>query len=152
MKKQFRDLLKYNEWANYRVLKSLEESGSEHQELLKLYSHILSAQIIWLNRIKELPTSPFPVWEEYKISELRTMTEESSDNWNDYMGEHKLETFEEMIFFTNSEGKKYENTIREIISHMVNHSSYHRGQIAARMRQLNLEPPVTDYIAYSRTK
>lgn len=152
MKKHFRDLLKYNEWANYRVLKSIEEVGSDQQELLKLYSHILSAQTIWLNRIKDLPTSPFPVWQEYKLSELKTMTEESSDYWNDYMGHHKLETFEEMIFYTDTEGKKHENTIREIITHMVNHSTYHRGQVARAMRTKGLEPPVTDYIAYARTK
>ena len=152
MKKHFRDLLKYNEWANYRALKSIEDQGDSDQELLKLFSHILSAQIIWLNRIKGLPTSPFPVWEQYKLTELSTMTEESSNNWNDYMGEHKLETFEEMIFYTNSEGKKYESTIREIITHMVNHSVYHRGQIARRLRGMGGEPAVTDYIVFARAK
>ena len=152
MKKHFRDQLKYNEWANYRVLKSLEEFDGEDQELLKLFSHILSAQIIWLNRIKGLPTSPFPVWEEYKLSELSTMTEESSNNWNDYMGEHKLETFEEMIFYSNSEGKKFESTIREIIAHMLLHSAYHRGQIARSLRDKGGEPASTDYILYARSR
>ena len=152
MKKHFRDLLKYNEWANYRVLKSVEDHGGSDEELLKLFSHILSAQNIWLNRIKSLPTSPFPVWEQYKLTELITMTEESSDNWNDYMGEHKLDTFEEMIFYTDSEGKKYENTIREIIAHMVNHSAYHRGQVAKYIREQGGQPAITDYIVYARAK
>ena len=152
MKKHFRDLLKYNEWANYRALKSIEDQGDSDHELFYLFSHILSVLIIWLNRIYLLPTSPIPVWEQYKLTELSNMTEESSNNWNDYMGEHKLETFEEMIFYTNSEGKKYESTIREIITHMVNHSVYHRGQIARRLREMGGEPAVTDYIVFARAK
>lgn len=151
-KKHFKDILKYNEWANYRVLKTLEEKAPTDQELLKLFSHILSAQIIWLNRIKGIPTSPFPIWEVYKITELESMTEESSDNWNNYVYEHKFETFEEMIFYSNSEGKKFESTIREIISHVVNHGSYHRGQIAMKFREKGMDPPATDYILYARSK
>ena len=58
MKKHFNDLLRYNEWANYRILGAIEELGTADDYLLKIFSHLLSAQIIWLNRIKGLPTSP----------------------------------------------------------------------------------------------
>jgi uncharacterized damage-inducible protein DinB len=152
MKKHFRDLLKYNEWANYRILVALQELEKPNEELLSLFSHILSAQIIWLNRIKGIPTSPFPVWELYKLSELSSMTEESSNNWFSYLDNHKFETFEEMIFYTNSEGTKHENTIREIMNHVFTHSSYHRGQIAKELRGLGIQPPNTDYIIYARIK
>ncbi len=152
MKKHFIDLLRYNEWANYRILVALEELDKADDYLLKLFSHLLSAQIIWLNRIKGLPTSPFPLWEVYKMHELRSMTMESSNNWNNYLEEHRFDTFEEMIFYTNSEGKKFENTIREIITQVINHGAHHRGQIVAHLRSLKVEPPVIDYIAYAREK
>jgi uncharacterized damage-inducible protein DinB len=79
------------------------------------------------------------------------MTEESTENWLSYLNEHRMETFEEMIFYKNSTGKKYENTIREIITHVINHSTYHRGQIAMELRRLGIDPPPTDYIFYRRT-
>lgn len=152
MKDHFRRLFRYNDWANQRVLITYEEHNVADDHLLSLFSHLITIQIIWLNRIKEIPTSPFPTWEKYKLSELRTMTMESSTNWMNYMEEHQMATFEEMIFYKNSEGRRYENTIRDIISHVINHSTYHRGQIARALRERNIEPPVTDYITYIRLK
>ncbi|ELR72856.1 DinB protein [Fulvivirga imtechensis AK7] len=152
MKKHFRDLFQYNDWANQRVLITLEQSDFKNEKLLLLFSHLLSAQIVWLNRIKDIPTSPFPIWEQYKLRELRSMTEESSSNWLNYLDTHKFETFEEMVFYKNSNGRKFENTIREIINQVINHSSYHRGQIASLLKEEGIEPPVTDYIAYARQK
>jgi uncharacterized damage-inducible protein DinB len=80
------------------------------------------------------------------------MTEESTTNWLNYLNQHRMDTFEEMIFYKNSSGNKYENTIREIITHVINHSTYHRGQIAMELRSLGVDPPQTDYIAYCRTR
>lgn len=152
MKKHFTDLFKYNDWANQRMLITLEDIPEPNEKLLLLYGHIISAQIIWLNRIKDLPTSPFPLWTDYKIRELRTMTEESTSNWFSYLNQHRMDTFEEMIFYKNSAGRKYESTIREIITHVVNHSTYHRGQMALVLREMGVNPPMTDYIHYRRTR
>ncbi len=152
MKNHFRDLIKYNDWANQRMLITLEEANTEDEGLLTMFSHIISAQIIWLNRIKDLPTSPFPIWEKYKLRGLRTMTMESSTNWFNYIEEHQFSTFEEMIFYKNSQGKRYENTIREIITQVVNHSTYHRGQLAQSMKASGIQPPRTDFMAYARLK
>lgn len=150
MKKHFTDLFEYNDWANQRMIITLEEEKSDDYQLLLLLSHLLSSQIVWLNRVKELPTSPFPLWEKYKLRELQSMNEESTANWLDFIGKHKQNTFEEMIFYKNSKGKKFENTLREIVTHVINHSTYHRAQMVNVMKQLQIQPPVTDYIAYRR--
>ena len=150
MKKHFTDLFEYNDWANQRMIITLEEEKSDDYQLLLLLSHLLSSQIVWLNRVKELPTSPFPLWEKYKLRELQSMNEESTANWLDFIGKHKENTFEEMIFYKNSKGKKFENTLREIVTHVINHSTYHRAQMVNVMKQLQIQPPVTDYIAYRR--
>ena len=150
MKKYFIDLLRYNDWANSRILITLEESKVSDDDLLQLYSHTLSAQIIWLNRIKDIPVSPFPIWETYNLRELRSMTEESSRNWMSFIQAHPNQTFEEMINYKNSAGKKFENTLRQIIAHVINHSTYHRGQLATKLREKGIQPPATDYIVYAR--
>ena len=152
MKEYFRELLRYNDWANQRVLITFEEHNITDDRLLSLFSHLLTAQIIWLNRIKGIPTSPFPIWEQYKLRELRTMTMESSTNWINYLEEHQMSTFEEMIFYKNSAGRKYETTIKDIISQVINHSTYHRGQIAGALRERGIDPPGPDYITYVRLK
>jgi uncharacterized damage-inducible protein DinB len=150
MKKHIHSLLKYNHWANQKMLAVIEAEAAKDDRIVTLYSHIISAQAIWLLRIKGLPTSPFPIWEKYKVSELQTMTNETHDNWGMYLETHHKDTFEEMVFYTNSAGKKFENTVREIVSHVVNHGTYHRGQIALLLREKGINPPVTDYIAYAR--
>jgi len=150
MKKHFLKQFKYNEWANYRVQIILEENQVSNKNVLALYSHLLSAQIIWLNRIKDIPTSPFPLWEIYNLRELESMTEESSNNWISFIENHPNVTFEEMINYKDSKGNRHENTLRNIITHVVNHSTYHRGQIASKLKELGIEVPVTDYIAFDR--
>lgn len=153
MKKHFLELFEYNHWSNVRMLSVLEDQDIQDEKLLKLFSHLISAQIIWLHRIKGMPTSPFPLWEIYKLRELESMVYESSGKWINYIREeHRGETFEEMIFYKNSKGIKFETTIRHIVTHVITHSTYHRAQMAAHMRGLNIDPPVTDFIAYSREK
>lgn len=152
MKKHFTDLFEYNEWANQRYLITLEEEDSDDYQILLLFSHLISAQIVWLNRILDIPTSPFPLWEKYKLRELYTMNGESTTNWSNLIRKHANDTFEEMIFYKNSKGKKFENTLREIMTHVINHSTYHRAQIANIMKQKMILPPVTDYIEYRRMK
>ena len=150
MKKYFRNLFKYNDWANQQLLITLENHDIKNERIIVVFGHLISAQIIWLNRIKELPTSPFPLWEHYKVRELKSMVEESSRNWLNYLDEHQLDTFEEMIFYRNSKGNQYESTIGDIITHVIAHSAYHRGQVAALMRDEGVQPPVTDFIHFRR--
>ena len=150
MKKYFRNLFKYNDWANQQFLITLENNSIKNDRVIVVFGHMISAQIIWLNRIKELPTSPFPLWERYKVRELKSMVEESSRNWLNYLDEHQLETFEEMIYYSNSKGIKYESTIGDIITHVIAHSAYHRGQVATLLKDEGIQPPVTDFIHFKR--
>lgn len=152
MKKHFKDQFLYTNWANERVLSLLEDKQIRDEKILDLFSHTISAQIIWLLRIQGLPTSPFPVWERYNLKELRSMHDQSSANWIKYLDGHKLDTFEEMIFYTNAKGAKFEATIREIMSQVIAHGAYHRGQIALKLREMGIDPIPTDYIVYQRLK
>jgi uncharacterized damage-inducible protein DinB len=50
----------------------------------------------------------------------------------------------------NLAGNTYRNTLADLIRHVVNHSTYHRGQLATQLRQLGQIPPATDFIVYRR--
>jgi uncharacterized damage-inducible protein DinB len=47
-------------------------------------------------------------------------------------------------------GDTYTNSVQEILFHIINHSTYHRGQIMAQLRESGLEAISTDYIFYKR--
>lgn len=152
MKKHFRNLMEYNNWANERLFIVMEDHQIEDRKMFDIFGHLISAQIVWLLRIRGLPTSPFPLWESYNQVELKSMLEESSRNWMNYMDTHKMDTFEEMIFYADTKGKKQESTIRQIISQVLLHSSHHRGQLCLLLREKGFDPPSVDYIAFNRLK
>lgn len=152
MKKHFKDLFKYNDWANQKLFIVLQKSEISDEKILKLFGHLLTAQIIWYNRIKDIPNATFPLWDSHSLSELEEMLERYSSCWIKYMNEHRFDTFEEMIFYKSSEGKKFESTIGEIITQVINHGTHHRGQIVSQLRSMGVEPPELDYIFYRRQR
>ncbi len=55
-----------------------------------------------------------------------------------------------VINFKNTKGLVFNDNIRDILFHVINHSNYHRAQIATEFRQNGLDPIVTDYILHKR--
>ena len=76
MKAYFDDLFSYICWANERLLVTLETNHIENENVIKIMNHLFSSQLIWLHLIQNLPISPFPLWESYKIKKLDSMIEE----------------------------------------------------------------------------
>ena len=150
MKRYFIELFQYNLWANQRLLKVIAEAQVTDPYILKMMSHLVSAQIIWLHRIEGLPTSPFPIWEVYKLREIESMVDESNTRWMNFFNNYKVETFEEVIHYQNSKNVDQESKLRNIATHVINHSTHHRGQVSSRLRQLDIVPPQLDFILFSR--
>ena len=60
------------------------------------------------------------------------------------------EFFEKRIDYENTEGRRYSNSLQDILFHIINHSTHHRAQISAIFRLNKLEPLPMDYIIYKR--
>ena len=144
----FLKLYQYNAWCNQRVLKCLQSQNVQHEKALTLFSHLLSAQFIWLHRLKALPPPPYELWKKYKLGQLQTMVEESSAAWLDFIS--STDSFHRTLKYRNYAGDPFENLVEDIIIHVVNHGTYHRGQIALLLREHGFEPVNTDYITYQR--
>jgi uncharacterized damage-inducible protein DinB len=150
MKNHFINSFYYDVWANRRLAICIKENDAKTDRILSIFSHILSAQLVWLNRIMGHSTAPFPIWEQYKLSEIESMIEESNERWLNFINTHRYDTFEEMIRYTNSKGEVYENTLQEIIPHVLNHSTHHRGQLTLLLRDEGIAPPPNDLIIFKR--
>ncbi len=150
MKNHFIKLFEYDIWANRRLIIAMKGHDILSDRILTIFSHILSAQLIWLNRILDLSTAPFPVWEKYNIQEIESMTEESNGRWIQFIQDFKFETFKEVIHYTDSNSQSHENSLQEIMIHVLNHSAHHRGQLAMLFREAGIDPPANDYIIYKR--
>ena len=143
----------FNVWANATLLQRLDESVAAGHELppvaLRLFSHVLNAQQIWISRLAGVP-SPVKVWQEHDLAGLHRLHEQSSEPLHELMSTTDATTLTRVITYTNSLGEGYDSYVRDILTHVVVHASYHRGQIATRLREAGLEPVNTDFITYCR--
>lgn len=148
MKEFFLKWYSYNAWANRRVIGSLERQAVTDEKILSVMGHLVSANFIWLNRIKDLPKSKYELWGTYDVPGLKRMVEESDEMWMSFIREN--ENFDRVLKYKNYVGDYFENNVQQIMIHLVNHGSYHRGQVAMLLRQKGYEPINTDFITYDR--
>jgi uncharacterized damage-inducible protein DinB len=148
MKAYFLKLYRYNAWSNKRVIDTLVRQKVEDQKILSLMGHIVAAQYLWLHRIKGLPPADVALWGTYTLEQLKKMADEAGRLWLDFV--ETTENFNWELTYKNYVGDPYVNNVENIMIHLVNHSSYHRAQIALLLRQKGLEPINTDFITYDR--
>ena len=108
----------------------------------------MAANFIWLNRILDLPKSEYKLWGEYNLPTLRKMVEEADERWSVFIQSN--ENFDRVLKYKNYVGDYFENNVQQIMIHLVNHGTYHRGQVAMLLRQKGYEPINTDFITYDR--
>ena len=148
MKQYFLKLYQYNAWANTRVLETLTRQNVDDGQILTLMGHIVAAQFLWLHRIKGLPAPDVKLWGTYHLKQLIELTGKAGKQWLDFV--ESTENFNRQMSYKNYVGDHYTNNVEMVMIHLVNHSSYHRAQIALLLRQKGLEPVNTDFITYDR--
>lgn len=148
MKKYFLKLYNYNYWSNKRVLGTIQKQDVSDAKILQLMGHVLAAQYLWLHRIKGLPAPDVKLWGEYPLERLLEMAEDVGKQWLDFV--ERTDDFDRELTYRNYTNDPYTNNVENIMIHLVNHSSYHRGQVAMLMRQKGFEPINTDFITYDR--
>lgn len=135
----------YDEWANLEVLKAIQSSSGNNDRSLQLMSHIVSAERLWLERLKQQPQS-LPVWPKQDLEHCRAQAEEMGRLWREYT---ELMTAGDVLLtvsYKNTKGEPWTSTVADILTHVILHSAYHRGQIASHMRENGQTPAMTDYI------
>lgn len=135
----------YDEWANKEVLAAMRASGNASQRSLQLMAHIFSAERIWLERLKQQPQST-PVWPKLGLDECEEQAAEMAGLWREYLDLITAGDVNQSVSYKNSKGEEWSSAIVDILSHVVLHSAYHRGQIASHMRENGQTPAYTDFI------
>ncbi len=149
LKDHFIHLFKYNDWATKEAADSMSGFENKDERLRELLSHIVSAQKIWLNRILELDINTYP-WEKHTVQECISRSTIITSEWINLLESLKDSDLEKRIDYKNTKGEKFSNTFKDIVTHVINHSTYHRAQIAQKVKALGGKPAVTDYIFYQR--
>ena len=142
-------LLQYDGWANREALASLRAAPTPPGGL-RLMGHIVGAEALWHARLTG-ERAPLPVWPDLGLGQVETWLSDLEATWSKYLGRVLPVRLGERIAYTNTRGDAFTSTVEDILTHVVMHSAYHRGQIAAAVRAAGHEPAYTDFIHATRT-
>lgn len=153
-----RQLFDYNRWAGHRALTAastlatddfLRPMGNSFSSVRDTLAHILGAEWVWLERWQGrspealLDPAVFPTVQSlesrWKIVEREQMQ---------FIEALTPQRLREELAYINLRGQRYSYPLWQQLVHVVNHSSYHRGQITTLLRQLGAEAASTDFLVY----
>ncbi len=151
MREYFINLFKYNDWANELILDTLSKNDIKDPDVYKIFSHVINAQFIWMSRITGKKEIHKPVWSVHSLQDLKQFSKESTRLWLEYLANLDHAEMARSISYSNSEGQAFQNTVSDMLPHIVNHASYHRGQVNKLMRREGIQVNNTDFITWRRT-
>jgi uncharacterized damage-inducible protein DinB len=147
--KDFLRMFAYDQWANRECLAAMKDAGSVSADTIGRMAHILSAQKLWLQRILKQPQS-MPVWPSSAMEDCTALADEMSSAWRNYLTQLATQlppgSLDDKVEYRNSNGEPWSNRLEDILTHVLLHSTYHRGQIALQMRASGMTPAYTDFI------
>lgn len=155
-----RQLFDYNSWATARMFTAAEALTPEQLEaslvssfpsLKATLAHIVVTEWVWLRRwLGESPTGA-PAWAaEASLRELKAQLAAIEAERASFLAERTDTDLEDVISYRGVDGQAFAHPLADLIRHVVNHSTYHRGQLATLLRQLGHTPPSTDFTRYLR--
>jgi uncharacterized damage-inducible protein DinB len=146
-----RGLLRYNEWSNGKMIDSLRQSASPSAKAVRALAHLLLAEKTWLARLKTNQDSTgFDFWQGTTLEECEALALEVRRSFAALMDELTEDELDSLATYKNSKGAQYSTSYRDILTHVLMHSAYHRGQVAMAVRAEGDAPAYTDYIAFVR--
>jgi uncharacterized damage-inducible protein DinB len=134
-------LLRWDIWANRETWRSLTPRPVPPKSLRWL-AHIVGAETLWLDRIAGQPAS-LPAWPELSLEQCDERLHQLSPV---LLEAARGSDLNRTVGYTNSKGEPWTSSVEEILTHVVVHSAYHRGQIASDVRSAGHEPAYTDFI------
>lgn len=156
-------LYDYNEWANTQIFNRLKELPKDvyRQEVQSVFSsishvlaHVYLSDLGWIEVFsgKSMDDS-LMLQEQLKeetvskgIEEMEAMFLKLSDRYKLFL--NKMENSDKPLVIENPNGDLMETSVFEQVPHVVNHGTYHRGNITAMLRQMGYVSIPTDYGLY----
>lgn len=155
-------LYDFNAWANNRTLDACatltteqltRDLGSSFKSVRDTLAHVYGAEWIWMERWHgRIPTglpsaSDFP-----DLQTLRRRYAEMDQNLVDYVASLTADDLQRALTVKTSSGTTFAQPLWQMLQHLANHGSYHRGQVATMLRQLGAKPVGTDLIGFYRER
>jgi uncharacterized damage-inducible protein DinB len=159
---EMRTLYDYNAWANHRSLDAAAKltneqftkaMGSSFGSVRETLAHICGAEWIWLERFQGRSPSSLPdVLECADVASLRAKWAGQEARLLAFVAQLTQEDLNRMMEYKTLKFGIYKNPLWQSMQHVVNHGTYHRGQVTTLLRQLCAQPILTDLMPYYRER
>jgi uncharacterized damage-inducible protein DinB len=161
MKELILQLSGYHTWANQQLIdiiqqlpgeKQMQTVASSFDSLLKTVIHLWDAESIWWQRLKLserilIPSETF----NGNFNEAANQLLQQNRQWTQWISNAQEHMFQHEFIYLNLKKEQFKQPVYQVLLHVFNHGTYHRGQLVTMLRQLGIEKiPQTDYIAWSR--
>jgi uncharacterized damage-inducible protein DinB len=156
-------LVEYHYWARDRLLEAVapltpdewrRDLGSSFKSVHETVAHIYGAEWAWHQRwLGQSPTALFPAEKVADVARVREAWTELEANVRAFLARLGEDGISRVFDYTLLNGTPGSSPFWQMLQHIVNHASYHRGQVTTMLRQLGVPPGQSmDLIAYYRTR
>ena len=146
----FHGLFDYDYWANSETLASLRAVPSGAEKPRKTFNHVIGGQRVWLARFRNPAPPSVQPWPDLTLDECTSAIEDLRRRWKELLDNLTPEKLAGDLLYLSLKGVEYRTPIQDVLMHLILHSAYHRGQVAAAVREAGGKPASTDYVVYLR--
>jgi len=139
--------LAFTKWADDLMLAAIAEHAPSD---IKVLQHIFLGEEVWLRRVRG--DSEIQLTQLQVPADIATLARNWPDihrQWTEWAA--SVDDWNILVHHKNSKGAEFHMPAWQIVLHLANHGSFHRGQVAASLRAAGIAPPATDLIVYYRT-
>ena len=147
--------LRYSAWASRQLVEAVRavpdadferDAGISHSSLLGTLAHILWADWLWFTRVVGPMEKPGQTRQE-----LETVWPELQDKWVAWAERASDAEMNRAVEYRSIlDGQMARTPAWQIVLHVVNHATLHRGQVMGMLRQMGIAPPHTDLMNFYR--
>jgi uncharacterized damage-inducible protein DinB len=151
-----RELFEYNYWARDRQIQAcaslteeqfLRPMNNSFPSLRDTLAHLVGAEYVWLERWRGRSPRAMPAAEEFPtLTAVRERWATVERGVRDYLAGLTEEMLKLHLSYVNLKGETWTYVLWQTLFHVVNHQTYHRGQVTTLLRQLEAQPSAIDYL------
>lgn len=159
---EIQDLYAFNRWANARMRDAVSKLSDEEfsRDLKNSFPsirdtvlHVMTSEWVWLARwLGTSPTAMPDAWRGYTLSQINNEWAAVEIAQSAFVEKLTDAELDRVVAYRNLKGESHTNLLWQLLRHMVNHSTYHRGQVTTMLRQLGHNAVSTDLVLWYRTQ
>lgn len=147
----FGTMFHYGSW----MMENLSDACREHKlvhddRIVFLFQHTVNARRIWLERVRDGAVAT-NVNEPLTIAHALERDAVDTEAWVELLREGGEAGLDGSITYANLSGSVFTQPLRDIVFHVINHTTHHMDEVSVRIRATGATPPPTDYIVYTRS-